>query len=137
SDGVIIASPELSVEVLKISLAHGDVKSLPVLASLYEAGTSLTPPMYGRAIDLLKFYAETEQAQAAAGPQQALRSRVGTPGQGWREALQRRFKRWGLAARIGRLKVKEKIQKRRGEINQKVPGENAFSRGWWGQKPRN
>ncbi|KFG66151.1 Sel1 repeat-containing protein [Toxoplasma gondii RUB] len=137
SDGVIIASPELSVEVLKISLAHGDVKSLPVLASLYEAGTSLTPPMYGRAIDLLKFYAETEQAQAAAGPQQALRSRVGTPGQGWREALQRRFKRWGLAARIGRLKVKEKIQKRRGEIKQKVPGENAFSRGWWGQKPRN
>ncbi|CBZ55273.1 conserved hypothetical protein [Neospora caninum Liverpool] len=134
-DGVIVSSPELSVEVLKISLAHGDVKSLPVLASLYESGTSITPPLYGRAIDLLKFYAEAEQAHAAAGPQQALRSGVGTPWQGWREALQRRFRRWGLAARIGRLRVKEKF-KRRAASGEKRPGKDGVSRAWWGKKYR-
>ncbi|PFH34315.1 Sel1 repeat-containing protein [Besnoitia besnoiti] len=135
ADGVVVASPELSAEVLKISAAHGDVKSLPILASLYESGTSVTPPLYGRAIDLLKIYAEGEEAHAAAGPQQILRSGAAAPWQGWRKALQRRFKRWGLAAQIGRLTVKDKWARRREERGEKAAGvASILKHMWWRTK---
>ncbi|PHJ24877.1 sel1 repeat-containing protein [Cystoisospora suis] len=124
SDALIAGAPELALQVLKVALSQGDVKALPVLASLYEMADIRSPRQYKRAIDALRFYSETEQANASAGPQQLFRS-GGSVWRGWRDALHPHLTRLAVAARIAKLKLKE-------ILTSSVPhGASYKFRRWW------